>query len=339
MKKALSVLITLILLTTILTGCTSQGTPPSSKNSDQSSSAAPEKKEWKPNKPIEVIVPYAAGGGQDVAARIFAKYAEEYVGQKIVVNNREGGSGTIGHTALANAKPDGYTLGIIHTWMLLDQFLVDGVKYTEKSFTPLTMFCADPTIVVTHKSLGVKNASELVELAKTKKITWGGPAFSAQDYPRLFVQIATGVEFSHMIFQGGAPALAAVAGGNCDVTSVFPSEYRAMASNPDVVPIAVTSDGKISEFPDLPSLKEQGIDATFYQWRGYAAPAGTSDDIVAFYDNAFKKTFENPKFQEDMKKAGFNLMYKNNADFTKYYLEGFEFNKKVVQDVLAAKKK
>lgn len=295
--------------------------------------------QWRPTKPIEVISPYAAGGGQDIAARIFAKFAEEYVGQKMAVNNRVGGSGTIGHTALANAKADGYTLGIIHTWMLLDQFLVDGVKYTEKSFVPLTMFAADPTIVVAHKSLGVKNATELVALAKTKKITWGGPAFSAQDYPRLFVTNATGAKFTQMIFQGGAPSLAAVAGGNCHVTSVFPSEYRAMAENPDVVPLAVTSDAKLDAFPNVASLKEQGINATFYQWRGYAAPAKTPAEIVRFYDEAFKKTYENGNFQESMKKAGFNLMYKNHADFTRYYLEGFEFNKKIVQEVLAAKAK
>mgnify|MGYP003589333031 CR=1 FL=1 len=295
-------------------------------------------KSWKPNKPIEVIVPYAAGGGQDIAARIFAKHAEEHVGKKIVVNNREGGSGTIGHTVLANAKADGHTLGIIHTWMLLDQFLVEGVKYTEKSFVPLTMFAADPTIVVAHKSLGVKNAAELVALAKTKRITWGGPAFSAQDYPRLFVTIATGAEFTQMIFQGGAPALLAVAGGNCNVTSVFPSEYRAMADNPDVVPLAVTSDTRIDAYPNIATLKEQKIDAKFYQWRGYAAPAGIAPEIVKFYDEAFTKTCKSPSFQADMKKAGFNVMYKNQADFAKYYLEDFEFNKKVVQGVLAAKK-
>lgn len=301
--------------------------------------AAAQVKSWKPDKPIEVIVPYAAGGGQDIAARLFAKSAEEYVGQKIVVNNREGGSGTIGHTALANAKADGYTLGIIHTWMLLDQFLFDGIKYTEKSFVPLTLFAADPTIIVAHKSLGVKNATELVALAKTKKITWGGPAFSAQDYPRLFITNATGAIFAQMIFQGGAPALAAVAGGHCNVTSVFPSEYRAMAENPDVVPLAVTSDAKLDAFPNVASLKEQGINANFYQWRGYAAPAKTSAEIVKFYDEAFKKTYDNATFQASMKKAGFNLMYKNQADFAKYYMEGFEFNKKIVQEVLAAKAK
>jgi tripartite-type tricarboxylate transporter receptor subunit TctC len=294
---------------------------------------------FKPNKPVEVIVPYPAGGGQDIAARIFAKHAEEYVGQKIVVNNREGGSGTIGHTALANARPDGYTLGIIHTWMLLDQFLVEGIRYTEKSFVPLTMFAADPTIIVAHKSLGVKNATELVALAKTKRITWGGPAFSAQDYPRLFITNETGAKFTQMIFQGGAPALAAVAGGNLNVTSVFPSEYRAMADNADVVPLAVTSDARIDAFPKIPSLKEQGINTTFYQWRGYASPAGLPAEIIRFYDEAFKKTYENADFQASMKKAGFNVMYKNHADFTKYYLDGFVFNKKIVQEVLAAKAK
>ena len=149
---------------------------------------------WKPTKPVTVICPYGAGGGQDVAARLFAQYAEKYAGVKFVVDNKTGGSGTIGNTAIATAAPDGYTLGMFHNLSLYDQYLVDGVTYTEDSFIQLAIFCADSTVIVANKGLGVSSIDELVALAKTKpgEITWGGPEFSSQTYPRMNVENATG---------------------------------------------------------------------------------------------------------------------------------------------------
>lgn len=285
---------------------------------------------WKPDGPITVICPYGAGGGQDVAARIFAQYAEKYAGVKFVVENKTGGSGTIGNTAIATAEPDGYTLGMFHNLSLYDQYLVEGVTYTEDSFIQLAIFCADSTVIVANKNLGVNSISELVELAKSKpgEITWGGPEFSSQTYPRMNVENASGVSFGKMIFDGGANALAAVAGGNCGVTSVFPSEYFAMADNPDVVAIATTGENRIDAVPDVPTMKEQGVDAKFYQWRSFVLPAGAPDEVVAFYDDVFAQVIADPDFQKDLTEGGFNLLeIAGHEAATEYMLEDFEANK------------
>ena len=285
---------------------------------------------WKPTKPVTVICPYGAGGGQDVAARLFAQYAEKYAGVKFVVDNKTGGSGTIGNTAIATASPDGYTLGMFHNLSLYDQYLVDGVTYTEDSFIQLAIFCADSTVIVANKGLGVSSIDELVALAKTKpgEITWGGPEFSSQTYPRMNVENATGASFGKMIFDGGAKALAAVAGGNCGVTSVFPSEYMAMADNPDIVAIATTGTERMAAVADIPTMKEQGVDASFYQWRSYVLPAGASDEIVKFYDDVFTQVLNDADFQKELAESGFNFLnIAGHEAATKYMQDDFAANK------------
>ncbi len=296
--------------------------------------------EWAPKKPVTVICPYGAGGGQDVAARIFAKYAEKYAGVKFVVDNKTGGSGTIGNTAIATATPDGYTLGMFHNLSLYDQFLVDGVNYTEKSFIQLAIFCADSTVIVANKDLGVKTVAELVELAKTKpgQITWGGPEFSSQTYPRMNIEKATGASFGKMIFDGGAKSLAAVAGGNCGVTSVFPSEFKAMADQPTIVPIATTGKERIAALADLPTMIEVGVDAFFYQWRSFVIPAGADAAVVKFYDDCFAKVLADPDFKKELTEGGFNyLNIAGSEACTKYMLEDFEGNKANIMAAAQAK--
>lgn len=294
---------------------------------------------WKPEKPITVICPYGAGGGQDVAARLFAQYAEKYSDVKFVVENKTGGSGTIGNTAIATAKPDGYTLGMFHNLSLYDQYLVDGVTYDENSFIQLAIFCADSTVIVANKDLGVSSIDELVALAKEKpgEITWGGPEFSSQTYPRMNVENASGVTFGKMIFDGGANSLAAVAGGNCGVTSVFPSEYFAMADNENIVAIATTGEERMEAVGDIPTMKEQGVDATFYQWRSFVLPAGASDDIVAYYDDVFTKVIADPDFQKDLADGGFNLLeIAGHEAATDYMLADFAANKDAIMSAANA---
>lgn len=294
---------------------------------------------WTPDGPITVICPYGAGGGQDVAARLFAKYAEKYAGVKFVVDNQTGGSGTIGNTAIATAQPDGYTLGMFHNLSLYDQFLVDGVTYTEDSFIQLAIFCADSTVIVANKSLGVSSIAELVELAKEKpgEITWGGPEFSSQTYPRMNVENASGVTFGKMIFDGGANSLAAVAGGNCGVTSVFPSEYMAMSDNEDIVAIASTGEERLEILPDLETMIEQGVDATFYQWRSFVLPAGASDDIVAFYDDVFTQVMADEDFRQELADGGFNFLDVAGHEAATEYMEAdFEANKDAIMSAANA---
>jgi tripartite-type tricarboxylate transporter receptor subunit TctC len=287
---------------------------------------------WKPSSPVTVIVPYGAGGGQDIRARIFVKYAEKYAGQKFVVEDRPGGSGTIGNTAIANARPNGRTLGMFHNLSLYDQFIVPGVIYTEKSFIPLAMFTSDSNLIVATKKLGVTDLKGLVEKARQSpgKITWCGPEFSSQTYPRMSVENATGVKFAKMIFDGGAKSLAAVAGGDCGVTAVFASEYAPFADNADVIKIAASGTERLSSMPDVPTMIEQGIDATFAQWGSIVAPAGTPDDIVKGYQDIFQKTLNDPDCVKELRAAGFETVNIGGPEVVSFALKLFNDSKDAI---------
>ena len=139
------------------------------------------------------------------------------------------------------------------------------------------------------------------------------------------------VEFGKMIFDGGAKALAAVAGGNCGVTSVFPSEYAAMADNPDIVAIAVTGTERSTSLPDVPTMQEQGIDATFFQLRSYCLPAGAPAEVVAFYGDIFEQVVNNADFQQEMVDGGFApIAVAGSEASNKYMMDDFNANKDAV---------
>lgn len=343
-KKMLGLLLATAMGATLLAGCGSSNTGAASSTDTAKTETADEKTEdtstevasesaWKPTQPVTVICPYGAGGGQDIAARLFAKYAEKYAGVNFVVDNQTGGSGTIGNTAISMADPDGYTLGMFCNVNLYDQFLVEGVTYTEDSFTQLAIFSQDATVIVANKKLGVSTMDELIELAKSKpgEVTWGGPEFTAQTYPRINVENATGAQFGKMIFDGGNASLVAVAGGNCGVTSVFPSEYMAMADNADLVVLATTGPERMESMPDVPTMKEQGVDATFSQWRSYVLPAGASDDVIAYYDDVFAQVMADEDFQKELADGGFNFVnVVGHEDCTQFMEDDFNANKDAI---------
>ncbi|MCM3762983.1 tripartite tricarboxylate transporter substrate binding protein [Alkalihalobacillus oceani] len=289
-----------------------------------------------PTKPVEIIVPYDAGGGQDIAARTFAKHLEEELGQRVIVSNVSGGGGVMGHTQIANAEPDGYTLGIIHTFTSVDQFTLAEIPYTEKDFKPVAMIAADPLVLVAKKDIGVDNFEDFIEYVKGKPgevtIGMGGP-WNGHDFFRHKLETETGVEFERMLFQGGAPALTAVAGGNADSATPFVAEALAQIEADTVVPLAVSSDERSPLLPDIPTVKEFGYEVTQYMWRGFAVPANTPQEIVDYLDEAFTNTFNNPQYQEDAEKAGISLSFKNHEEFTTYAEEEFEAYKSVVEEL------
>ncbi len=321
-KRLIALVLTAVMGMTVLAGCGGSApaaapAAPAAPAAEAPAAEAPaaeapaaEAPAWAPDGPVTIICPYGAGGGQDIAARLYAQYMEKYAGVKFVVDDQPGGSGTIGNTAIMNSEPDGYTLGMFHNLSLYDQFVVDGVVYNQDSFIPIGAFCSDSTVIVASKKLGISTITELVDLAKSKpeEITWGGPEFSSQTYPRMNIENATGAKFGKMIFDGGAKSLAAVAGGNCDVTSVFPSEYAAMADNPDIVAIATCGKERMEAFPDLPTMMEEGVDASFFQIRYFVLPAGADQAVVDYYSELSKQVNADEEFRKELAAAGFSFV-------------------------------
>jgi tripartite-type tricarboxylate transporter receptor subunit TctC len=274
-----------------------------------------------PNKPIEMIVAFPAGGGQDATFRLLAKHAEKHVGVRIVVLNKVGGGGVIGNTDIARSKPDGYTVGTISNNQVTDELTVKGVPYTYKDFLPVVQVAADPHVLVAKNALGM-DFKQFIEHARKNpgKVAMSmGGTWTSHDFFRVKLEKAYGVRFLRMAYQGGAPALQAVAGGHVDSSTPFIVEAMPTIEGKLVSPIAVSHAERVPTLPNVPSVKELGQDVTQYNFRGVSVPPGTPQDIIDFLEEAFAKTATDPEFQSELKKVGIFPFFRGHKDFVKYY--------------------
>ncbi|MCH3918270.1 MAG: tripartite tricarboxylate transporter substrate binding protein [Spirochaetia bacterium] len=291
-----------------------------------------------PTKPVKIVVPYGAGGGSDITIRLLAKYMEPTLGQNIVIQNVSGGSGTIGWTQVSEAKPDGYTLSYGDCLMSNGQLLFKGITYDNTSFTPIAMYANDPHIIVASKNSGITSFQQLVEYVKQHpgQVTFGlGGAWTSHDFLRLSLEEATGISFKRMVFQSGALAVTAVAGGNCMVAVPFVSEALAQIEAGNVIPLAVSSAKRIDVAPQIPTIKECGVDYTHTMWRGIIAPAGLPDNIIHAVDTAIGKAFDNPEYVKAAKNAGSFPEYMGYDQFHDYFNQNHETYKALITKALS----
>ena len=289
-----------------------------------------------PQKPVEIICPYSAGGGQDIWLRITIKYLAKYMpgDGKFVVNNIVAGGGIAGATAIAKARPDGYQLGAIVPFQLTDQFINKGTPYTEKSFYPLAFGASDGNFLIANPALGFKSAKDVIEYAKANpgKLTFGvGGAYNNHDFFRWKIELATGIEVNRMPFNGGAPTLAAVAGGHCEVASVSISEAVAALKEGKVVALATSEDKRSPIAPDVPTMLELGYDVVQAQWRCITTPPDTPKEIKDLLIAGLAKTFADPDWQKEAREAGYNPINISGDEALKFYEEDFNNYKQIVE--------
>lgn len=262
-----------------------------------------------PSKTIEIAVPYAAGGGQDVWSRITANYMMKYMGEgaNIIVNNVTGGGGVTGATYMANSENSGYYLGSIVPWQLTDQFVQHDIPYDETSFEPVGVGSFDCNFIVVSPKLGIHTWQEFADLVKSNdgEITMAmGGNWNVHDFLRLKVEDYLGASFARMSYDGGASALAAVMSGDADCASLSISEALSAMESGDVIAVCVTSEERTETAPDVPSLKELGVDIVHGQWRALTVPAGTSDDIKSYLSGILAQVFADPNYISECKTAG-----------------------------------
>lgn len=275
-----------------------------------------------PSQPITIIVAYPAGGGGDLSTRLLAEYANKYIqGENFIVKNIVGGGGMVGNIEISKARPDGYTLGAIGPVHVTDEHLIKGCPYTKDNFVPLVMVAADPHVLVIKKDLKFSFEQYIEYVRKTPERspmaiggTWNSP-----DFFRVKLERAIGSKFLRVPFQGGAPALQAVAAGNVDSSPPFIAEALPLIEARLVTPIAVSNTERSPLLPDVPTFKEMGYDAVQTLWRGLSVPPGTPKAIIDYLELVFKKTYDDPAFIEKMKKAGFNPTWKGHKEFVEFY--------------------
>jgi tripartite-type tricarboxylate transporter receptor subunit TctC len=272
-----------------------------------------------PTKEVQIIIPWSAGGATDLIFRALAATTGKYLGQAVVVVNRPGGAGAVGYTEAMQAKPDGYTLVSAITPLTI---LPHRVKtaYTYKSFEPIINVVSDPGMFLVRSDAPWKSLKEFLDYAKKNPdmITVGNSGTGGGVHLiALAFEKAAGVKFNHIPFQGGGPSVTALLGGHVNAVSVSPPEGIEHVKAGKLKIIALFSEKRFEMFPDVPTVKEQGIDFVMGQWRGLVSSKGTPPDVIKKLHDAFKKGMDDPVFQKNAKDMAINLHHLGPEAFEK----------------------
>ena len=241
--------------------------------------------DW-PSKSVRVIVPFAAGSTPDIVARLVADALQrEHKGQPFVVENKPGASGNLGTEAIAKASPDGYTIGLsIGGPLAINTLLFSSLRYDPaKDIAPISQLVSQPSVLAVNSSVGVANVQELVSLIQKQpgKLTYGSIGTgSLSQLAMEAIAIKAGAPIVHLPFQGSPPAVTALMRNDVQVGCLPAASVAAQASSGQIRMLAVSTASRSSFLPDLPTLKEAGIDVEADAWMGLIAPAGTPAQIV-----------------------------------------------------------
>ena len=230
-----------------------------------------------PTKEVQIIIPWAAGGATDLIFRALAATTGKYLGKAVVVVNRPGGAGAVGFTEAMQAKPDGYTLVSAVTPLTILPHQV-STAFTYKNFDPVINVVDDPSMFLVRSDAPWKSLKEFLDYAKKNPgmITVGNSgAGGGVHLVALAFEKAAGVKFNHIPFSGGGPSVTAILGGHVNAVSVSPPEGISQVQAGKLKIIALFAEKRFEMFPDVPTVKEQGINFAMGMWRGLAAPKGT----------------------------------------------------------------
>ncbi|MFN4018749.1 MAG: Bug family tripartite tricarboxylate transporter substrate binding protein [Reyranella sp.] len=283
-----------------------------------------------PAGPVTFVVGYAAGGSTDINARELAHVMTPVIGQQIIIENKGGAAGSIGLRAVANAKPDGQTLFVaVGTNVIINPYVQKGMIDTLASLAPICQITDYQYVLVVGNKVPVKNAAELVALAKKdpEKLTFSSSGVGGNNHlaGALFAE-AAGIKITHVPYKGTGPAVADVINGQITMnfSSLPPAVSQVKGGN--LKALAVTGNKRVSSLPDVPTLKEQGIDVVVTSWQGLFAPAKTPADILDKIDKATKEAMKNPKWQEALARDGLEMPPdRTRAQFTRFVAEEHAF--------------
>ena len=296
-----------------------------------------------PDRPITLVVPWAAGGGTDATARIVGALMEKELGQPVNVVNRAGGNGVVGHHAIASAPPDGYTLGMltVEISMMHHQGLT---QLTPRNYTPLALMNVDPAAITVSATSPYKNMEDLVKAIRANpgKLKASGTGQGGIWHLALAGMLRDlKMEPSAVPFvpsNGAAPAMLDLAAGGIDIAPVALPEARSLIDAGKARPLAVMANAPAALYPQVPTLKSAiGSDWTMGVWRGIAGPKGLPADVQAKMGAVLKKINESKEFHDFMANRGFGVAYADGPAFGKFMDKGDADMGQILQSLGMAK--
>lgn len=314
LKKVISgVLAISFMAVPLLSGCSSQAKSESggsaAPNSTAPASSAAKTESDYPKKTITLINQFAAGGSSDVLGRALASVVQKYLGQNVVVENKPGGSGTIGTDYVLKSKPDGYTLLITSSGNFTTTPIVSGAPYDPvKDVRHIIGIESLPMAIIVNADSKWKTLKDLVDDCKANpnkiKAGEGVPGGTNHMAWEQFAK-AAGIKTTMVPFGGGtSEAITSLLGNHIDVSPLHPTETKEQLDGGKLRMLAVLTDERLKAYPDVPTAKECGYDVTVKVNKGISGPAGLPEDVVQKIHDAFKQTMEDPDFIKLAQKSG-----------------------------------
>ena len=296
-----------------------------------------------PEKPVTLMIPYGGGGTTDVTARLLANLAQKDFAKPIVVVNKPGGGGVLMHELLAQAKPDGYTLGVVSTGVLTRTPFLRKVKYNpEKDFTYIMLFALWQYGIVVRADSPWKTLAEFLDYAKKNpgKVTYSTAGTGSAQYLLMeYLAQKEGIKWTHIPYKGGIKAVTALLGGHVTACSQA-VEWKPYVEAGQLRLLCVTSAKRIPSFPNVKTVRELGYDYDIVSGPGIAGPAGMDPKVVKYISNAFTKASHEQKFLDLLKKLDMLPFLMNGAEFADYVHKSVPVKKKLVESLgLSYKKK
>jgi tripartite-type tricarboxylate transporter receptor subunit TctC len=272
-----------------------------------------------PEKVINFVVPWPAGGRTDVASRIFAPVLEKQLGKPVIVINKTGAGGVVGSKEVAMAKPDGYTIMMTSISMILTQYTVP-TPTNLKDYVPVCQLLTSPALLVVHAKSPWKTLKEFVDYAKANpgKVKNGASGTGTSDH--IFsaaFQKAAGIKLTHVPYAGDAPAVTAVAGRHVDSNFAPMASVKSFVDAGELRVLGVGADQRRPLYVGIPTWKEQGVNLSISAFQGIFAPKGTPAHIVSILEKNLEKVVKDPDVAGKIEKIGIELEFISHENFIK----------------------
>ncbi len=278
-----------------------------------------------PSKPITIVNPNPPGGFVDNVGRNLSIVLQKILKQPVLIVNKPGANGAIGHAFVANTSADGYTL-LLTSPSLITQPAIDALynknsSYTLNKLIPVAQITSDPAIISVHPETQIKTIQDLIKRAAPQgniAISSSG-TYGATHLPMAMIEHATGVKFKHIPTSGGAPAMNLALGGHVNAVASAPSVAFPQTQANKLIPIAQTGTKRLPPFLEIPTLKESNISVEYALWTSLFAPVGTPAPILKVITQAMREATQDEQFKVALVKSNSTLDYLDGEDFNQFW--------------------
>jgi tripartite-type tricarboxylate transporter receptor subunit TctC len=286
-----------------------------------------------PDRPVKMVVPWAAGGDTDNIFRPFAQLFQKHLGQTVVIANVGGASGTRGAKEVKDSPADGYTLYAVHDYIHSTYWAgVADVQYTD--FEPICLISSTASVLTASPKTPWKSMQDLIKDAKAHPghITVGATLASTSHFFPALIEKATGIKFKYVSYEGLAPRMNAILGGHVDLTDSNLTQKGKVDAG-QLKFLAVATEKRLPDAPNVPTLKELGVNVVYAVTRGVMVPKGTPADVIARIEDGCRKATAEAKFAEDMAKQGTFVRFLDRKGYGEFLKQNDDLNKALARDL------